>query len=64
MNDVERTVNLEFKIEVEALVDRELSSRDVADIISEQWTISDALNVNHEGVYLRNVIILEPEILN
>ena len=64
MNSFERTVNLEFKIEVEALVDQKLSSNDVADMISEQWTISDAFNVNHEGVYLRNVIILEPEILN
>ena len=59
----ELTCNLEFKIEIEATLN-EVTVQNAVDIISEQWAVSDGLNVNHEGVFIKNIIIVDPEIGN
>ena len=51
---------IDFTIEISAECDDNISLKDAIFTIMEQWTMSDGLEVDHEGVHLSSIIILDP----
>ena len=51
---------IDFTIEVSAECDDNIFLRDAIFTIMEQWIMSDGLEVDHEGVYLSSIVILDP----
>jgi len=51
---------IDFTIEISAECDDNISLKEAISVIMEQWAISDGLEVDHEGVHLSSIIILDP----